>query len=110
MSNEKSLTSIYVIGPKDGPFKIGYSASPSARLSSLQTGTTEFPMIHYKEECETEQAKVIEKLIHRQLAHKRIRGEWFNVTLDEAISEVKFAFIRWEGEENLPFRFKRKLL
>lgn len=110
MSNENALTSIYVIGPEAGPFKIGYSASPTARLSSLQTGTTEYLRLHYQQECETEKAKVIEKLIHRQLAHKRIRGEWFAVTLDEAISEVQFAFIRWEGEDNLTFRFKRKLL
>lgn len=108
MSN--SRTSIYVIGPKGGPYKIGFSANPTARLSSLQTGTTDYLILHYKEETDTEIAKVIEKLIHRQLAHKRIRGEWFDVSLEEAIGEVRFAFIRWEDEPALSFRFKRKLL
>jgi len=110
MSSETSLTSIYVIGPAEGPYKIGYSGNPSHRLSTLQVGTTDFLHLHYREETETSKAKVIEKLIHRQLGHKRIRGEWFNVTLDEAISEVKFAFIRWEDELALEFRFKRRLL
>lgn len=108
MSNQN--TSIYVIGPKDGPFKIGYSASPSHRLSSLQTGTTEYLMLHYSEETSTEKAKVIEKMIHRTLGHKRIRGEWFSVGLEEAIAEVKFAFMTWEGEEDLALRFKHKLI
>lgn len=110
MSNENSLTSIYVIGPTEGPYKIGYSGNPRSRLSSLQTGTTQSLLIHYEEEAETSKAVVIEKLIHRQLAHKKIRGEWFDVTLEDAIAEVKYAFIRWEGEENLEFRFKKRLL
>lgn len=110
MSNEKSLTSIYVIGPAEGPFKIGYSANPNARLSSLQTGRTDKLILHYSEETETDKAKVIEKLIHQTIAHKRIRGEWFDVTLDEAIGEVRHALIRWEDEPSLTFRFKRKLL
>ena len=110
MSNEKSLTSIYIIGPKDGPFKIGYSGNPTHRLSTLQTGTTDFLMLHYKEETETEKAIVIEKLIHRQIGYKRIRGEWFDVTLEEAKAEVRYAFIRWEDEPNLSFKFKRKLI
>lgn len=110
MSNEKSLTSIYVIGPTEGPFKIGYSANPTARLSSLQTGRTDTLVLHYSEETETDKAKVIEKLIHRTLGYKRIRGEWFDVTLEEAIGEVRHAFIRWEDEPSLTFRFKRKLL
>jgi hypothetical protein len=67
-------------------------------------------MLHYSEETETDKAKVIEKMIHRTLAHKRIRGEWFKVTLEEAIAEVKFAFIRWDGEDELTVRFKRKLI
>ena len=108
MSNSRS--SIYIIGPAEGPFKIGYSGNPTHRLSTLQTGTTEFLVLHYSEETETEVAQVIEKLIHRQLGHKRIRGEWFDITLEDAKAEVRFAFIRWEDEPNLSFRFKRKLL
>jgi hypothetical protein len=105
-----SLAYVYIIGPNNGPYKVGWSASPHTRLHSLQTGTTEYLRLHYKEETETSKAKVIEKLIHRQLAHKRIRGEWFAVTLQEAIAEVKYAFIRWEDEPALAFRFKRRLL
>jgi hypothetical protein len=108
MSN--SRTSIYVIGPEGGPFKIGYSACPHSRLSSLQTGSTQKLILHYSEETDTEIARVIEQLIHRQIGHKRIRGEWFDVGLDEAIGEVRFAFIRWEDEPYLVSKFKNKLL
>lgn len=110
MSSDTSFTSIYVIGPVGGPFKIGYAGDPRARLSNLQVGQAVDLIIHYEEKTETSRAKVIEKLIHRQLGHKRIRGEWFNVTLDEAIAEVRFAFITWGGEENLATLYKHKLI
>lgn len=110
MSNEKSITSIYIIGPADGPYKIGYAADPNARLVNLQVGQAVELKLHYSESTETTIAKVIEKLIHRTLAYKRIRGEWFNVTLEEAIGEVRHAFIRWEDEPGLTSRFKQKLL
>lgn len=110
MSNENSVTSIYIIGPEGGPYKVGWSADPKTRLSNLQVGQAQEIKLHYSETTETEVAKVIEKLIHRQIGYKRVRGEWFDVTLEEAIAEVRFAFIRWEDEPNLSFRFKRKLL
>jgi len=110
MSNENSLTSIYIIGPEGGPYKIGYAADPKARLVNLQVGQAVELKLFYEEQTETSTAKVIEKMIHRQLAIKRIRGEWFNVTLEEAKEEVRFAFIRWEDEPNLTYRFKRKLI
>jgi predicted GIY-YIG superfamily endonuclease len=105
-----SLTSIYVIGPENGPFKIGYSDDPQRRLSNIQTGQAVEVKLFYSEQAESGVAKIIEKLIHRNLAHKRIRGEWFSVTLSEAIDEVKFAFIRYEGEDNLPLQYKHKLV
>jgi hypothetical protein len=94
----------------EGPLKIGYSASPQARLHGLQVGTTEYLHLHYREEVQADHAKIIEQLVHRQLGHKRIRGEWFDVSLQDAISEIKFAIIRWDSEPNLIFRFKRRLL
>lgn len=109
MSNNNQ-TSIYIIGPEGGPYKIGYAADPKARLVNLQVGQAVDIKLHYQEQTESDKAKVIEKLIHRQLAHKRVRGEWFNVTLDEAIGEVRYAFIRWEDEPALTFRFKKKLI
>lgn len=94
----------------EGPFKVGYSDNPQRRLSNIQTGQAVDVFLHYSEETESGIARVIEKLIHRNLAHKRVRGEWFSVTLSEAIDEVKFAFIRYEAEDHLAFRFKRGLL
>jgi hypothetical protein len=110
MSSGTSLTSIYIIGPKEGPFKIGYAGDPRSRLSNLQVGQAVELFLHYEEETETSRAKVIEKLIHRQLGHKRIRGEWFDVKLDEAVAEVRFAFITWGGEENLATLYRHKLI
>lgn len=110
MSNSETLTSIYVIGPEGGPYKIGYAADPRSRLSNLQVGQATELKLFYEEQTETSKAKVIEKLIHRTMGYKRIRGEWSDVTLDEAIGEVRHAFIRWEDEPGLTFRFKKKLI
>jgi len=110
MSNDTSFTSIYIIGPEGGPYKIGYAGDPKSRLSNLQVGQAVELKLLYEERTETTTAKVIEKLIHRNLATKRIRGEWFSVSLEEAIGEVRYAFIRWEDEPNLTSRYKQKLI
>lgn len=110
MSSDILESTIYIIGPVQGPFKIGYAADARSRLSNLQVGQAVELLIHYEEKVESGRAKIIEKLIHRQLGHNRIRGEWFDIPLADAIAEVKYAVIRWEGEDALPFKFKHRLI
>lgn len=107
---ESNLASIYIIGPREGPYKVGYSKDPQVRLSNIQVASPVDVFLLYTQETEEDKAKTIEKLIHRQISLKRLRGEWFSIALEDLIAEVKFAFIRWEDEESLTFRFKRKLI
>jgi hypothetical protein len=86
---------IYVIGTDKKPYKIGFSNKPARRLKDLQTGHPEQLTIHYLECIPKDQVKFIEKSIHSVLRHRRAKGEWFDLELEEAIAEVKFARIRY---------------
>ncbi len=85
------LKSVYVMGAaKPGPRKIGISQNAHGRLGQLQVGPDKLDLIaHYKRD--TDDALMIERVAHRLLAKKWIRGEWFEVTDAEAIAAVKEA-------------------
>jgi predicted GIY-YIG superfamily endonuclease len=89
------MSCIYVIGPENGPYKIGITKDINRRIKSIQTGNPFKLFVHHEEPIPEEQLKFIETQIHKNLSHKRSKGEWFNITLDEAISHVKFARIRY---------------
>jgi hypothetical protein len=76
------VSTIYLIGPKGGPFTAG---SPEQRLRDLQTGC---PVLLYLLFVVTvEQQGVgykLERAVHYRLRHLRSHGEWFNVSEGEA--------------------------
>jgi len=90
---------IYVIGDTTSPYKIGFTKDPDNRLRTLQTGNPKKLQIHYKEMIGENEVKYIEKQIHKELKRKQVSGEWFNVSLDDAISEVKYAVMRYTKVE-----------
>ena len=92
------MSYIYVIGGTDKPYKIGISNDPKRRLKDLQTGHPNKLKIHYKEKVPTDQVRLIEQTIHKTINHRRTHGEWFDLELDQAIAEVKFARIRYVKE------------
>jgi hypothetical protein len=57
----------------DGPIKIGYSADPQQRIRQLQTGAR--AQLHMLRTIEGSMG--VERRLHRQFAHLRLRGEWF---------------------------------
>lgn len=68
--------SVYVIGEPASaePVKVGWSEDPAARLAVLQTGNPRpLAVLATIEGGETE-----ERALHAQLAHARVRGEWFD--------------------------------
>ena len=91
---------IYVIGPEVGPQKIGLSGDVDKRLQTLQTGFPQTLCVHHKEPIEAKKVRVLEKKIHTELNHKRVRGEWFDLTPSEAKEFVVFFAIRY-GEDPL---------
>ena len=90
---------VYVIGSTEKPYKIGITGNLEQRLKNLQTGHPYELKIHYIEEIPESQVKLIEQKIHKTIKHKQTHGEWFDISLDDAISEVKFARIRYLKDE-----------
>lgn len=89
---------LYVIASKDGlsGVKIGFSKDPERRLRQLQTAQPVQLFIHYSEPVMVKKAKFVEKAVHRALAYKTLRGEWFSIEINEAILEVKYGIMRWD--------------
>ena len=77
---------VYVIGPEGGPFKIGVATSVDARRYSLQTGNPH--RLYVIATWEHEAPRMVEAQAHRALADRRLQGEWFNVSAEEAVAAV----------------------
>lgn len=86
---------LYVIGNDTNRQKIGFSGNVEKRLATLQTGNPDTLKIHHKIECSSEKTRVLEKKIHTELSYKRLKGEWFNMTPEEATNYLEFARITW---------------
>ena len=97
------MSYLYVIGPKEGPYKLGYSENPAKRLQQFQTGHPETLVLHYMTEVRTERVQELEKALHKNNNHHRVRGEWFDMPLDDAIAEVNFVRIRYEDDNTLKY-------
>ena len=86
---------LYVIGNDTNRQKIGLSKDVNKRLKSLQTGNPEKLKIHYTIECPSDKTRKLESKIHAELAYKRLSGEWFDMTPQEAMNYLEFARITW---------------
>lgn len=83
---------VYVIGPNNGPQKIGIAKDVRLRKGDLQVGCPFDLHIHAAVPMETEQAaRNAERMAHRILSKSRQRGEWFNVSPIRAIDVVRIA-------------------
>ena len=86
--NSENFVYVYVVENEvTGSVKVGVSSSPKKRLSTLQTGTEhKLNLVHVSDAT----VVVSEKKVHELLNESCIRGEWFNVSTDEAISAVSY--------------------
>ena len=84
---------IYVLGSVDGrPKKIGITRNLKIRIRAAQIYSPEHLKYFYSRDCEGVIGSFIcEQLSHHILEHRRIRGEWFAVTADEAIEAIGLA-------------------
>ena len=93
---------LYVIGyDTKGPVKLGISTDPERRLGQLQTGHAECLQVYHTAPVPMEKARLYERLLHRDMSHRRLRGEWFDLPVEDAIAHVEFTFIQYELVENL---------
>lgn len=65
-------------------YKIGFTTrSVDQRTKELQTGSdSKLSVVHV---YESELAKEIETVLHRNFAHKRMEGEWFALDPDDVL-------------------------
>lgn len=76
----ESVNYIYVMkNQRNGFFKIGSSKNPEYREETLQAEEPEIVKI-----SATPGPKEIERQLHRLFSDKRLRGEWFRLTDEEA--------------------------
>lgn len=101
---------IYIIGSDNPPYKIGISKDPQQRLKSIQTGHPHQLQILELRETDSKKTKLLESVIHKHLNRYRMKGEWFDIPLKEAILHVDFALIRYEDEPLLEHLVKNKLI
>lgn len=79
---------VYVMLDKNtGYYKIGKSINPQLRESTLQSEKPTIKMVH----C-FDAEDYSERYLHRVYKHKRIRGEWFDLDVNDLI-EIKKYFI-----------------
>lgn len=97
---------VYVVGAEDGPKKIGYSANPKQRIQILQIASPIRLTTGYMGRCDTTHARAIEAKAHSILAGRRLSGEWFSVSLSDAVEAV----IQAAGALDLPIAAVKNIL
>lgn len=99
---------IYIVGAsKDGPVKIGLSVDPERRRRQLQTGYPEPLQVFHTEEVESDWVQIMEGIIHRENRHKRLKGEWFRMSVEDAILEIRHAMIRFGTEVETKAKYRK---
>lgn len=88
----KKPENIYIVGPLDGPFKVGRTNSLITRISSLQTGSPVPIKLHFYQKVTDRRAMDVEWTAHMRLRDYHLWGEWFNCTLEVAMKHVEYAF------------------
>lgn len=77
--------------PADGlgsiAIKIGKSSDPLSRIKSLETASPERFMAHT---WKVNDANLVEQFLHKSLSNYQIRGEWFDVPLNDRVDTIKF--------------------
>jgi hypothetical protein len=94
---------IYAIGTEINQ-KIGFSKDPQKRLKQLQTGNQETLSLHHAIEVDEKKVRILERYLHKDIGFKRMKGEWFNMTKDEAVNYLIFAEITWLEDPLLEYK------
>ena len=104
------MSYIYIIGSDNPPYKIGISKDPEKRLRNIQTGHPYKLKILELRETNAKRTRLLESVIHKHLDNYRMKGEWFNIPLEDAKLHVDFALIRYEDDPLLEHLVKNKLI
>lgn len=79
---------VYVIGIVDNPVKVGFAADTARRLMGLQIGCPDEMKLFHAIKVTRGAATSVERGAHERLREHHRRGEWFNVTAEEAKAAI----------------------
>jgi hypothetical protein len=82
---------VYVISAGPEKVKVGKANNPQQRMRDLQTGHYETLSLFHSVDCAIDEVMAAEHMAHALLREKRLRGEWFSVTPNEAREAVEKA-------------------
>lgn len=82
---------VYVIGGDGGPTKIGVSSKPTSRVLTLQSEHKRKLQVIATCHRPYGDAFLVERMAHGLLAEKRLHGEWFDVTVGQAVEALNLA-------------------
>jgi Meiotically up-regulated gene 113 len=89
-----SHSSLYVISADPaGPVKLGFSEQPERRVLQLQTGHAYRLQIYHCEPVPATEVRRLESALHNDLRLHRLHGEWFDLSVADAIRHVQLALI-----------------
>lgn len=83
------IRTVYVIGIAESPVKVGVADDMNKRIVGLQVGCPDELKVHHLFHTRDWAAPLIERAVHKELAPHHRRGEWFNVTADEALAVIE---------------------
>lgn len=81
--------SIYVVKSEAGPVKIGIATNAKKRFSALQTPSPVRLSLEYVAQCDGWFIEKIEIAVHKTLRGKHEKGEWFSISVDEAVAAIQ---------------------
>jgi hypothetical protein len=79
---------IYVIGPPGGPQKVGLAANARRRVAELQVGSHTPLKLGFSVEIEAAEAWPVESYAHWILRDHSVGGEWFSVSVEDAVRAI----------------------
>ncbi len=103
-------TSVYIIACGDC-VKIGISNNPEKRLETLITGMSDLPrIVATREFASRKDALDVETDMHRWFGRSRTRGEWFRISVRQAMAKLRTArpFRKGEGGPRIAEMFNKQ--
>jgi hypothetical protein len=89
------MSKLYCIANDQGLVKFGFSADPSARLRALQTGSADPLFLVETVDCGSRDVREMERVLHSEFHHLRVRGEWFRCSPEEGARYLRWFEIRY---------------
>jgi hypothetical protein len=110
-NNGKRFQSVYIAASESGLIKIGISFDPEERIKALFTGHGVGLSIAHVESMDDDSARLVERASHKMLADSRSSGEWFKVSVEEAVRTVCIAkLIVADCRKSIPPCFVEKIV